>query len=514
MADGDDVTSISARLPHRRILTSRSAWAASGALLLATGAVITGLGGESTSAAIADGSSVVASLGGGWIVIRSGRGRTVDRTPWLLLGAAMVLWGIGEVLWTWCEVIVGDEVPYPSIADISYLGAVPFAVAGLLAFTRGSRSTFHLRTLLDACLVAASLLFITWALVLGPAWRADDSSLAVHAVTVAYPITDLILAALALIIVQSDTTRDRWSLRMVAAAMLLMATADSAFTWIITYGTFSSSNPITMLWPTAYLLIAFSTAFRDGPAHHEPTSQRRIGSVLAPYIPLIGSIAVATPRLVEGRPLGPFLTVNGAVLILLVLVRQAMIAWDLRATVAALHDRETELERLVAEDALTGLGNRSSFASRLDTALDGNGAPPAVVFIDLDGFKQVNDSFGHAAGDELLVEVSRRLRACTTSTMELARLGGDEFVVLVPEGQNAAEDVAKRILESFELPFTREGESIPFRASIGVASAPAGGSPDEAVRRADAAMYVAKSTGKGHAVTYPDDVRGGSPQRL
>ena len=127
------------------------------------------------------------------------------------------------------------------------------------------------------------------------------------------------------------------------------------------------------------------------------------------------------------------------------------------------------------------------------------------MYIDLDGFKQVNDRFGHGVGDQLLVEAAHRLEACAGGQMLVARLGGDEFVVSVPAGVVAAAALAQRVLDTFTFPFYVEETSIAFQASIGLAGVPSGLSADEAIRRADAAMYVAKSTGKGRAVLYPDE---------
>jgi diguanylate cyclase (GGDEF)-like protein len=108
-------------------------------------------------------------------------------------------------------------------------------------------------------------------------------------------------------------------------------------------------------------------------------------------------------------------------------------------------------------------------------------------------------------GDRLLVEAAGRLERAAGFGNLVARLGGDEFVVLVPEGHTAAVVLAQRVLDAFHAPFAIEGDVIRFQASVGVAAAPPGASPDEAVRRADAAMYVAKATGKGRAVDYPDE---------
>ena len=473
--------------------------------LLATAVVWAGLGSDWVTMAITDGSAVVTAFAGAVLVLRAARLPGGNRSGWTLFGIAMLLWGLGEVLWTSYEVVREVDVPYPSVADIAYLGAVPFAVAGLLAFARGSGARFRARTILDGCLVSGSLLFITWALVLGPAWRTYAGDTWSHVVTIAYPMTDLVLAVLALVTVQWGRTSQRSSLYVIAAGLLVMAAADTAYTWISTYSTFSTTNPISMLWPAAYLLIAVAAVLRPGIDRRAVTRVEPAAAVLIPYIPLLGAIAVAAPRLLDGRPLGPFLTVNGIALVAIVLIRQALTAWDLRTTVGALNDREHELRRLALADPLTGLANRASFGASLEAATSAPDVDPAVIYIDLDGFKRVNDSFGHAAGDELLVEVSRRLAACAGPRMMLARLGGDEFVVLVEDGQDEATEVARLILQSFTQPFQLDGQSIPFQASIGIAAAPTGGSPDEAVRRADAAMYVAKTSGKGRAVTYPDD---------
>jgi diguanylate cyclase (GGDEF)-like protein len=103
------------------------------------------------------------------------------------------------------------------------------------------------------------------------------------------------------------------------------------------------------------------------------------------------------------------------------------------------------------------------------------------------------------------VAASERLAAAATASMLVSRLGGDEFVVLVEDGHGEAVRYAQRVIDAFRLPFHTEGDVICFQASVGVAIAPVDGNAEEAVRRADAAMYVAKTTGKGRAVDYPDE---------
>ncbi|MFF1357472.1 putative bifunctional diguanylate cyclase/phosphodiesterase [Streptomyces sp. NPDC058297] len=152
-------------------------------------------------------------------------------------------------------------------------------------------------------------------------------------------------------------------------------------------------------------------------------------------------------------------------------------------------------------DALTGLPNRTLFFERLEKALAaGDGMRFGLCYLDLDGFKTINDSLGHAAGDRLLVEVADRLQACATAPGEMvARLGGDEFVALTTGRDTAAEvdDLAGRIMHALAAPIRIDGRELTVRGSIGIVEGPAAGerSPAEVLRSADITMYRAKSAG-------------------
>src|SRR3954464_3154679 len=152
-------------------------------------------------------------------------------------------------------------------------------------------------------------------------------------------------------------------------------------------------------------------------------------------------------------------------------------------------------------DSLTGLPNRALFLDRLELARARSrraGSPIAVLFMDLDSFKNVNDSLGHAAGDELLVLVAGRLRRWLRPSDTAARFGGDEFAVLLEDldTSTAAQAVAQRVLDSLHEPFAIQGQEVLCGASIGIASSGHPGS-DDLLRNADLAMYRAKGLGKG-----------------
>lgn len=168
------------------------------------------------------------------------------------------------------------------------------------------------------------------------------------------------------------------------------------------------------------------------------------------------------------------------------------------------------LRALAFHDYLTGLPNRVLMEGRLEVGLQRIQRRPRslwLAMVDLDDFKRVNDTWGHAAGDEVLRIVARRLQSALRQGDTVARLGGDEFVLIIEdEGEQSAREIASRLLAAFEAPVPVGGEAVRIGLSIGLARAVAGRDrPGELIRRADAAMYRAKSAGKhGWAVDSPE----------
>jgi diguanylate cyclase (GGDEF)-like protein/PAS domain S-box-containing protein len=173
--------------------------------------------------------------------------------------------------------------------------------------------------------------------------------------------------------------------------------------------------------------------------------------------------------------------------------------------VTARHDAEEQLRHQAFHDALTGLANRALFTNRVEHALVLRNqlarAEVAVLFLDLDDFKGVNDTLGHAAGDTLLRGVGVRLRDTLSPSYTVARLGGDEFAILIEEiaGPASALDAAERIVTTLQKPFEIEGREVFVSASVGIAL---GTVADDLLRAADVAMYRAKASGKAQYVMY------------
>ncbi|AWY38911.1 EAL domain-containing protein [Pseudomonas putida] len=172
-----------------------------------------------------------------------------------------------------------------------------------------------------------------------------------------------------------------------------------------------------------------------------------------------------------------------------------------------------KLQHENSHDALTGLANRTYLQQRLNLAwshFESDGGQLAVMFIDLDRFKMVNDSFGHHFGDLLLMHAAHRLRSCLRETDMLARLGGDEFSVLAPEApMETLIEIGERILAAFDLPFFINGHQVFSSCSIGIVSADSQfhNEPADLLRDADAAMYRVKSAGRDSYAVFNQEVR-------
>ncbi|MBT9501359.1 MAG: diguanylate cyclase [Burkholderiaceae bacterium] len=170
--------------------------------------------------------------------------------------------------------------------------------------------------------------------------------------------------------------------------------------------------------------------------------------------------------------------------------------------ISILKGHEKALQEMARRDSLTGLPNRRHFDERLAESLRRfarTGPAVTLMFIDLDGFKKINDELGHEAGDQLLIEVARRLGACVRGTDLVFRLGGDEFTLLLEDagGTEALQTLCQRIVEALSKTHLLGGHEAVVTPSIGVACALPGESPDTLCRRADQAMYEAKRGGKG-----------------
>jgi diguanylate cyclase len=436
---------------------------------------------------------------------------------WRLLGLSCISWGAGNAVWTWLEV-VREVFPFPSLADVGFLAAIPLAAAGMLAFPAGPRKTSsRVRMALDGVIVTTSLLFCSWALVLGPMYETRSGTFVEQAITLAYPFGDLALGVIVVLVLTRSAADQRMPLALIGVGLLATAAADSAFVFLVTKGTYATGNLIDLGWVIGYLLITLAAAQSTARTVATPvtastwTAREPLWHVILPYVPMGGVICVAVGRRLAGHDLEAVLFWIAIILLVALGARQVAALLANRVLLAQLRAREVELAHQALHDPLTGLANRVMFDDRLAQALRQRGhGQVAVLLFDLDDFKTVNDSLGHHAGDALLQAVADRIRRPARAGDTVARLGGDEFALLL-EGLTDRADatvVAQRILDIADAPYAIDGHTVTVTGSVGVAVADVDtAAADVLLRNADIAMYAAKAHGKGRYTVFEPRMR-------
>ncbi|WP_203827019.1 GGDEF domain-containing protein [Actinoplanes palleronii] len=229
---------------------------------------------------------------------------------------------------------------------------------------------------------------------------------------------------------------------------------------------------------------------------------------LLPYLPVVIAVGVAAAREARDGRLNPVLVWLLLSSFSLVLIRQFLTLITVGRMAVVLEAQKLALSHQAHHDALTGLPNRVAFRARAAEILTRRRAGVCAMMLDLDGFKPVNDTLGHAAGDEVLIVVAQRLTAELRESDLVSRFGGDEFAILVTDVGGGADAVAKRLLRRLSEPMTVHGAEVTISGSIGLAALRSGqaGSISSLLRQADTAMYAAKASGKGVVRWFEPDI--------
>jgi diguanylate cyclase (GGDEF)-like protein len=447
------------------------------------------------------------------------------RVGWLLIAASCVSWAIGQVIWTWFETIRNEPTPFPSAADGFFLLAIPLAVGGLLAMPSSSNDRRDgTRVALDGLIVATSVLLVSWVLVVGPLLHRSSGTWVERAISLAYPAGDVMILTMAIVACTRSDRAGRAAIGLTGLGFVSFALADSLFVYT-TQQTHSVSNLSNTAWIAGYLLIALGALH----ATHAPparvsslTSRDHPGTAMTvlPYVPVSIVLALAIGEAIVNDPIvvGDAEFLIGTLLIILMLVRQGVVIRENSRLTRSLASSNERLQYQLLHDNLTGLPNRPLFGDRLRVALtrmDRLDTLIAVMFIDLDLFKQANDTYGHDAGDEVLITVARRLVTTLRAGDTVARFGGDEFMVLcegVADVDEAAV-LAERLAEAITEPVPVGDVELQVQGSIGlVVSDDTRARPGDLIREADRAMYRAKREGRAR-IELVDATASASPRR-
>jgi diguanylate cyclase (GGDEF)-like protein len=377
---------------------------------------------------------------GGCALVAAHRQRLARaRWSWLLMGLGLLGYALGDAYWAWAELIDGQAPTVPSWADLGYLAMVPLALVGiLLRPVLRPRDISRRLLLLDAVIVISCLTAFSWTLVLRPLFADLDTDPMVQAITLAYPLGDIALGfCLAMLILRSARNQPSHVLLLLGWAS--MALADSAYLALTARGTYSSGDPTDLAWFAGLMLLA-AGAWADPVVPMMPAAVAPdLGHpwrFVAPAALLAGAGVVAwlVPLLADGR--GPEVDQLAVALGALALLLRYVSGYrDTALAHRFEHARREEAQAVALRDPLTGAANRRAFDAALDELIERartDGEPFGLALIDVDHFKQFNDTYGHAAGDDALRETVGFIRSQVRASDVVARIGGDEFAVLVP----------------------------------------------------------------------------------
>jgi len=410
------------------------------------------------------------------------------RFGWLALVTGLLGWAIGEVMWAVYDVRPESEhAAHPAMADGMFLVYPIGALASLVLLSNLSRRSPR-RLVLDGLIVATSLFIVSWLFVLEKQVRENSRS---QPATLTHVFADIVLMTTAILMLSRIRPREPPGKSLAVGGITTIAVADVAMIFRTGMGTYHVGvlADLGRVAGLGMIALAALSSLKKFPAPaYQPETASRIRLWL-PYLPLAMAAAIGLSALSQTRQ-GPVVAALG-ILVVAVLARQLVV-------LVANQTLLSELAQEALRDSLTGLANRTHFLQRLEEAIAcSDPVPIAVLCLDLDNFKSVNDALGHPAGDELLIRVAGRLTAALGENETVARLGGDEFAVLLKGSAEDSQAAAHRVLKAFDAAIMIDGVPVTVRPSIGftVATAPSDTTVEQLLRHADVAMYAAKREG-------------------
>jgi diguanylate cyclase (GGDEF)-like protein len=424
------------------------------------------------------------------------------RTIPLLLGLGILSWSIGDAVLA-SESAGGATPAVPSLADLFYLGFYPIVYIALVLLTRKHLNRSGATTWLDGAVAGLGAAALCACFAFNTVLHSVGGDASAVATDLAYPIGDGLLLILAVGGTAIIPGRKKTQWLLIAGAIAMTAVGDT-FNLFASSGATSHVGTIfnSVAWPCAILLISIAVW-----VHPLQKSPLAVGETPGFLLPGLGAAAGLSILVVDTlHPVTPVAVGLATATLLTVGIRLTLSVRSLRLLTEKRH-------RQAITDELTGLGNRRQLFNLLDAFFADYADPDTVdrrlslLYVDLDHFKEINDSFGHSAGDALLRQLGPRLISRLRSTDVLVRVGGDELAVLIMDtDSDYAASVAQRLIAELDQPFELDTLSVRVGASIGIASAPTDATDSAGLLRcADLAMYRAK-VGPAPYETYRREV--------
>lgn len=442
--------------------------------------------------------------------------RPARAAAWYTLAGSQLIWVAGDTAGTVLS-YRGAADGFPTVADVFYLVGYPALALGLLLLLRGRRPRRDLEGLLDGATVAIGLVLLCWVLLARPTAARYQESWLAATVAAAYPLLDVaVLVILVALLISPGTTTA--SLRMLVAAVAVLLVADT-MTSALELLAIGSTAAIDFSSMASYILVgaaALHPSMRTLSAVSRPqpvrlTRRRRAATVVTVLLPA-GTLVVED---LVGVPIDVWpIAIASAAMFLLVVARMNLVIQQIAAANERRDRAQHQLLFQASHDSLTGLSNRAQALELIGASVaraQRSGALVALLFVDLDDFKSVNDGYGHRAGDEVLLAVAERMQAVVRQGDLVARLGGDEFVVLLEPlvEESFAVVVARRLVAQVSTTVVLSGgQRVRVGASVGVAlSSDPRADADSLVLEADSAAYRAKREGRGRVAVFDESLR-------
>jgi len=411
-----------------------------------------------------------------------------ERSAWLCMGTGLAVWTSGNVVWwLWVRTYAPDA--YPSVSDGLWLAIYPFLYVALVLLVRRRVERFHPSVWLDGVVGGLGAAAVSAAVAFKTILASTGGNTAAVVTNLAYPVADLLLLVLIVGVFALLGWRPERAWWFLAAGFVVFAVVDFVILFQVARGTYVVGTWLDVLWPAAAVLIGL--AAWQPPTRDRPIRLEGWAVLVVPSLFAVSALAVLIFD--HFHPVSTVAVLLATATVLAAIVRTAVTFREVRSL--------ADSRRQARTDDLTGLGNRRLLYAELEEALRarGDGDSVALLILDLDRFKEVNDALGHHIGDQLLRQVGPRLAEQLRADDVLVRLGGDEFAVLLRSADGLwAAEVTVRLLAALKAPFDLEGIGLHVDASVGIAVC-----PDHAtdattlLQRADVAMYQAKSARSG-----------------
>jgi diguanylate cyclase len=470
--------------------------------------LVAGWGGPSTMRLVdvagALGFPLFAAVSAGVAARRTG-GR--QRQAWVFMTAGLAAWSFSEMVVIYHRFWRGSLHPlFPAAANAGFLLFPVAACIAMLVFPAGYSGGVRLRMVLDGAIVAASLFVVSWVAVLRQMYAATGVKNSATLLSLAYPASEVMTVTVAVLVLARAHARWRLTVALLTAGLTLIAASGIAYVYLLARNTYAFDSLFGLGWPAGLGIMGIAAlSCPPGPPYAPPERSASLTAPISLWLPYIPLAIAGGLELVVFRDTAKSDPAFAVVpwLIIAVLARQFLVVAENRRLLHSVSDR-------ALRDPLTNLANRILFRDRLEHAIQlyhRDQRSVAVLSMDLDDFKLINDNLGHLAGDALLIQAAQRLLSCARPGDTVARLGGDEFAVLIEDAGENAHLIAYEIMEAFERPFSTEGEIIFMRPSAGLAVAGADDSDlcaAELLKHADMAMYSAKRLRGGLQTFSPD----------